>query len=50
VPRDVCDRMFKDGLEFCGEGAWNRTVIHAALRIGGWTSYGKRDIEVLDIT
>lgn len=48
VPRGVCDQVFRDGLAFCGENGWNQRVIHAALRIGGWTSYGKNAIEILD--
>jgi hypothetical protein len=41
VPRDVCDRVFRDGLEFCGVGAWQRNIMYFTLRVGGGVAYGK---------
>lgn len=41
VPRDVCDRVFRDGLEHCGVNVWERNVMYYTLRIGGGVAYGK---------
>jgi hypothetical protein len=41
VPRDVADRVFRDGLAFCGVGAWERGLMWATLRVVGGVAYGK---------
>jgi hypothetical protein len=41
VPRRVCDRVFRDGLKFCGVNWWDRNVMYAVLVIGGGVAYGK---------
>lgn len=41
VPRAVCDRVFRDGLEYCGVNWWERNVMYAALKLGGGFAYGK---------
>lgn len=43
VPRAVCDQVFLDAMEALGVGWWSRHVMHKAVRLGGWASYGKGD-------
>jgi hypothetical protein len=40
-PQAVCDRVFRDGLQFCGVGAWERNLMFLTLRVGGGVAYGK---------
>lgn len=51
LPREVCDEIFKDGMEFCGENWWNRQLMHKAVRGFGWFRYGKEcpDMKVTDV-
>lgn len=50
LPRDICDAVFLDGMEFCEEGWWNRNVMHKAVRAFGWFKYGRecKDVGVSD--
>jgi hypothetical protein len=48
VPRHVCDQVFRDGLEFCGVGWWERNVMWATLKVGGGIAYGKSRRRRLD--
>lgn len=41
-PRALCDQVLNDGAQFCGEGWWNRNMLHKAVRIGGWVPYGRK--------
>lgn len=41
VPRSVCDRVFRDGLQFCGVNVWERNVMYLTLKLGGGFAYGK---------
>lgn len=41
VPRSVCDRVFRDGLAFCGVSWYERNLMWLTLVIGGGVAYGK---------
>lgn len=39
VPRDMCDRILLQAMRSVGVAKWQRTLVYAAVRLGGWGGF-----------
>ena len=44
MSRKLCDRIFRAYMKQYGVGIIRRSIIHRAVRLGGWASYKKQPI------
>ena len=39
LPRDVCDAIFNEAMKVLGVSRWNRSMMYAVVRSGGWIAW-----------